>query len=89
MRIDEFDSFEVNEAFASIPLAWLKASGADPERLNRHGGSIALGHPLGATGTKLASTLINTLRLRSQRWGLQVMCEGGGLANVTVFENLQ
>lgn len=89
MSIDHLDSYEINEAFASIPLAWLQATGADPAKLNPRGGSIALGHPLGATGTKLLSTLLYTLSARKQRWGLQVMCEGGGLANVTIVESLR
>jgi len=88
MTIDQIDLFEVNEAFATVPLAWLKATGADPDRLNIHGGAIALGHPLGASGTKLAATLIHALRDRGKRFGLQTMCEGGGLANVTIFERL-
>lgn len=86
--IDDFDAFEVNEAFASIPLAWLKATGADPERMNSHGGAIALGHPLGATGAKLMTTLIYGLKRRGGRYGLQTMCEGGGMANVTIIERL-
>lgn len=88
MRLDEIDLFEVNEAFASVPLAWLKHTGADPEKMNVFGGAIALGHPLGATGTKLMTTLIHGLRARGQRYGLQVMCEGGGIANVTILEAL-
>src|SRR3546814_3745936 len=75
MRIDDFDLYEINEAFASIPLAWLRATGADPDRLNVNGGAIALGHPLGASGTKLMSTLIYALKARGGRYGLQVMCE--------------
>jgi acetyl-CoA C-acetyltransferase len=88
MRIDDFDLYEVNEAFASIPLAWLRATGADPDRLNVNGGAISLGHPLGASGTKLMSTLIYALKARGGRYGLQVMCEGGGLANLTIIESL-
>ena len=88
MTLDQIDLFEVNEAFAPIPLAWLKALGADPAKLNVNGGAIALGHPLGATGTKLAATLIHALRKRGLRYGLQAMCEGGGIANVTIFEAL-
>jgi acetyl-CoA C-acetyltransferase len=88
MNIDDIDLFEVNEAFASIPLAWLQATGADPERLNVNGGAIALGHPLGGTGTKLMCTLVHALGARGKRWGLQTMCEGGGLANVTIIERL-
>jgi acetyl-CoA C-acetyltransferase len=88
MRIGDFGLYEVNEAFASIPLAWLNATGADPERLNVNGGAIALGHPLGASGTKLMTTLVHALRARGGRYGLQVMCEGGGLANLTIVERL-
>ncbi|MEZ5649077.1 MAG: acetyl-CoA C-acetyltransferase [Burkholderiaceae bacterium] len=88
MTIDDIDLFEVNEAFAPVPLAWLKSTGADPDRLNVNGGAIALGHPLGASGTKLATTLIHALGRRNKRFGLQTMCEGGGLANVTIFERL-
>ena len=88
MNIDDIDLFEVNEAFASIPLAWLKATGADPKKLNVHGGAIALGHPLGASGTKLMATLVHTLQQRGKRYGLQTMCEGGGMANVTIIERL-
>ncbi len=82
----DIDLYEVNEAFAAIPLAWLKATGADPSRLNVNGGAIALGHPLGASGTKLTATLIHALRARGARYGLQTMCEGGGIANATIFE---
>ena len=88
MKIDEIDLYEVNEAFAPVPMAWLKTSGADPERLNVNGGAIALGHPLGASGTKLMTTLINALKARNKRYGLQTMCEGGGVANVTIIEAL-
>ena len=88
LRIDDIGLFEVNEAFAPVPLAWLAATGADPARLNVNGGAIALGHPLGATGTKLMTTLVHALGARKQRYGLQTMCEGGGMANVTVVERL-
>jgi acetyl-CoA C-acetyltransferase len=88
MKLDDIDLFEVNEAFASIPMAWLKALGADPTRLNVNGGAIALGHPLGASGTKLMATLIHGLKARGGRYGLQTMCEGGGIANVTIVERL-
>jgi acetyl-CoA C-acetyltransferase len=88
MKIDDIDLFEVNEAFASVPLAWLKATGADRERLNVNGGAIALGHPLGGSGAKLMTTLIHALHKRGKRYGLQTMCEGGGLANVTIVERL-
>jgi acetyl-CoA C-acetyltransferase len=88
MKIDDIDLFEVNEAFASVPAAWLKMTGADPARLNVHGGAIALGHPLGGSGTKLMATLVHALRTHKKRYGLQTMCEGGGLANVTIVERL-
>ena len=88
MKIDDIDLFEVNEAFASVPLAWLKHTGADPARLNVHGGAIALGHPLGGSGTKLMTTLVHALATHGKRYGLQTMCEGGGLANVTIVERL-
>lgn len=88
MKIDDVDLYEVNEAFAPVPLAWLQATGADPDRLNVHGGAIALGHPLGASGTKLMATLVYALKKRNKRYGLQTMCEGGGLANVTIIERL-
>ncbi|MDQ3144023.1 MAG: acetyl-CoA C-acetyltransferase [Pseudomonadota bacterium] len=86
--LDEIDLFEVNEAFAPVPLAWLGEIGADPARLNVNGGAIALGHPLGASGTKLMATLVHALRARGGRFGLQTMCEGGGIANVTIVEAL-
>ena len=88
MKIDDIDLYEVNEAFASIPTAWLQHVGADPEKINVNGGAIALGHPLGASGTKLMTTLVHALGARGKRWGLQTMCEGGGLANVTIIERL-
>ncbi|RYD67400.1 MAG: acetyl-CoA C-acyltransferase [Sphingomonadales bacterium] len=88
MRIDDIDLYEVNEAFAPVPLAWLRATGADPARLNVNGGAIALGHPLGASGTKLMATLVHALRARGKRYGLQTMCEAGGVANVTIVEAL-
>jgi acetyl-CoA C-acetyltransferase len=88
MKIDDIDLFEVNEAFAPVPIAWLRHSGADPARLNVNGGAIALGHPLGGTGAKLMTTLVHALRDRGKRYGLQTMCEGGGLANVTIVERL-
>jgi acetyl-CoA C-acetyltransferase len=88
MSIADIDLYEVNEAFAPVPLAWLREIGADPERLNVNGGAIALGHPLGASGTKLMTTLIHALKARGERYGLQTMCEGGGLANVTIVEAL-
>ncbi|MEI7443738.1 MAG: acetyl-CoA C-acetyltransferase [Burkholderiales bacterium] len=88
MKIDDIDLFEVNEAFASVPLAWLKATGADPERMNVNGGAISLGHPLGGSGAKLMTTLVHALHARGKRYGLQTMCEGGGQANVTILERL-
>jgi len=88
MTIDDIDLYEVNEAFASVPLAWLKEIGADPAKLNVNGGAIALGHPLGASGTKLMATMVHALRARGLRYGLQTMCEGGGIANVTIVEAL-
>jgi acetyl-CoA C-acetyltransferase len=88
LTVDDVDAFEVNEAFAPVPLAWLQTTGADPAKLNVHGGAIALGHPLGSSGTKLMTTLLHALRRRGGRYGLQTMCEGGGLANVTIVERL-
>lgn len=88
LSIDDIDLFEVNEAFASVPVAWLQVTGADPDRLNVHGGAISLGHPLGGSGAKLMTTLVHALKARGKRYGLQTMCEGGGLANVTVIEAL-
>lgn len=88
LNINDIDLFEVNEAFAPVPLAWLDVTGADPERLNVNGGAIALGHPLGASGTKLMTTLVHALHDRGGRYGLQTMCEGGGMANVTIIERL-
>jgi acetyl-CoA C-acetyltransferase len=87
-KLEEIDLYEVNEAFAPVPLAWLKEIDADPERLNVNGGAIALGHPLGASGTKLMATLVHALHARGKRFGLQTMCEGGGIANVTIVEAL-
>ena len=88
LKIGDIDAFEVNEAFASVPVAWLQATGADPDRLNVHGGAISLGHPLGGSGSKLMATLLNVLIDRKGKYGLQTMCEGGGLANVTIIERL-
>ena len=88
MHIGDIDLFEVNEAFAPIPLAWLRGVDADPAKMNVNGGGIALGHPLGATGAKLMATLVHALRARGKRYGLQTMCEGGGMANVTIVEAL-
>lgn len=88
MKIDDIDLYEVNEAFASVPMAWLKHTGADAARLNVNGGAIALGHPLGGSGAKLMTTLVHALHARGKRYGLQTMCEGGGQANVTIVERL-
>ncbi len=88
MAISDIDLFEVNEAFASVPVAWLQATGADPARLNVNGGAIALGHPLGGSGAKLMTTLLHSLMASGGRYGLQTMCEGGGMANVTIIERL-
>lgn len=86
LSLNDIDLFEVNEAFASVPLAWLKVLDVDPEKVNKYGGAIALGHPLGASGTKLMSTLLHGLQREGKRYGLQTMCEGGGMANVTIIE---
>jgi acetyl-CoA acyltransferase len=88
LSIEDLDIYEVNEAFAPVPLAWAAEVGADPEKLNPRGGAIALGHPLGASGTKLLATLVNQLEATGGRYGLQTMCEGGGMANATIIERL-
>ncbi len=88
IKIEDIDLYEVNEAFAPVPLAWLQHIGADPARLNVNGGAIALGHPLGGSGAKLMTTLVHALKARGKRYGLQTMCEGGGLTNVTIVEAL-
>ncbi|RBL84556.1 steroid 3-ketoacyl-CoA thiolase, partial [Streptomyces cavourensis] len=88
MSLRDIDLVEINEAFAPVVLAWLKETGADPERVNVNGGAIALGHPLGATGAKLMTTLLHELERTGGRYGLQTMCEGGGQANVTIVERL-
>jgi acetyl-CoA acyltransferase len=88
MSIDDIDLFEVNEAFASVVLAWAKETGADLNKVNVNGGAIALGHPLGCSGTKLMATLLNELERTGGRYGMQVMCEGGGLANATIIERI-
>ncbi|PBC64400.1 acetyl-CoA acetyltransferase [Streptomyces sp. Tue6028] len=88
MSLDEIDLVEINEAFAPVVLAWLKETGADPDKVNVNGGAIALGHPLGATGAKLMTTLLHELERTGGRFGLQTMCEGGGQANVTIVERL-
>ena len=88
LSVDEIGAFEVNEAFASVPLAWLKDIGADEKSLNPNGGAIALGHPLGGSGARLMTTLVNHMRDNGIRYGLQTMCEGGGMANATILELL-
>ena len=88
MTLDDIDLIEINEAFASVVLAWQKETGADLAKVNVNGGAIALGHPLGATGTRLMTTLLNELERTGGRYGLQTMCEGGGQANVTIIERL-
>ncbi len=88
MKKEDFDLVEINEAFASVVLAWQKETGWDLDKVNVNGGAIALGHPIGATGTRLMTTLLNELERSGGRWGLQTMCEGGGQANVTILERL-
>ena len=88
MTLDQIDLVEINEAFASVVIAWQKELGADMSRINVNGGAIALGHPLGATGSKLMTTLLHELERTGGRYGLQTMCEGGGQANVTIIERL-
>lgn len=88
MKLEDIDLIEVNEAFAPVPIAWLKEIGYPHEKLNVNGGAIALGHPIGATGTKLMTTLLHELERTGGRYGLQTMCEGGGQANVTIIERL-
>jgi len=88
MSIDDFDVIEVNEAFAPVVLAWQKETGADMSKVNVNGGAIALGHPLGCSGTKLMATLLNELERTGGRWGFQTMCEGGGMANATIIERI-
>ncbi|MEU3277537.1 thiolase family protein [Streptomyces antibioticus] len=88
LRLDDIDLFEVNEAFSSVVLAWRQETGADLAKVNVHGGAIALGHPLGASGTRLTTTLVHALRERGGRYGLQTMCEAGGLANAMVVETV-
>ncbi len=88
LSIGDIDLYEVNEAFAPVPLAWLKHVGADADKINVHGGAIALGHPLGASGTKLMATMLNALEQREGKYALQTMCEGGGQANVTIIERM-
>jgi acetyl-CoA acyltransferase len=88
LGLGDIDAYEVNEAFASVPLAWAREFGADPERLNPRGGAIALGHALGSSGTRLLVTLLHHLEDTGGRWGLQTMCEAGGMANGTIIERL-
>ncbi|HEY2167004.1 MAG TPA: steroid 3-ketoacyl-CoA thiolase, partial [Jatrophihabitantaceae bacterium] len=88
LSIDDIDAYEVNEAFAPVPLAWLNDLAADPARLNPRGGAIALGHALGASGGRLLVTMLNHLEATGGRYGLQTMCEGGGMANATIIERL-
>ncbi|WP_404331037.1 thiolase family protein [Mesobacillus maritimus] len=89
LTVDDIDVFEVNEAFASVPMAWLKEIGADPEKLNPNGGAIALGHPLGASGARLMVTMMHELERAGGRYGLQTMCEGHGMANATIIERIR
>jgi acetyl-CoA C-acetyltransferase len=88
MRLDDIDLVEINEAFASVVLAWQRELDADLSRVNVNGGAIALGHPLGRTGARLMASLLHELERRGGRYGLQTMCEGGGQANVTIIERL-
>jgi acetyl-CoA acyltransferase len=88
LTVDDIDAYEVNEAFASVPLAWLADIGADPDKLNQRGGAIALGHALGASGARLLTTMLGVLESTGGRYGLQTMCEGGGMANATIIERL-
>jgi acetyl-CoA acyltransferase len=88
LSIGDIGAFEVNEAFAPVPLAWLKETGADPELLNPNGGAIAIGHPLGGSGARIMTQLIHHMRDTGTRYGLQTMCEGGGMANATILELL-
>jgi acetyl-CoA acetyltransferase family protein len=88
MTLDQIDHYEVNEAFASVPLAWQRHFDADPERLNPSGGAIALGHPLGASGARLLTTMLGALEESGGRYGLQTMCEAGGMANALLVERL-
>lgn len=88
LRLDDIDAFEVNEAFSPVVLAWLAETGADPARTNVHGGALAIGHPLGASGARLTTTLLSVLERTGGRYGLQVMCEAGGTANATIIERI-
>lgn len=89
LRMEQIGLYEVNEAFAPVPVSWMKALGADPKKLNVNGGAIALGHPLGSTGVKITTTLINEMERRKERYGLVAICEGGGTSNATIFELCQ
>ena len=86
LSIDDIGTFEINEAFASVPMAWLAETGADPARLNPNGGAIAIGHPLGGSGARLMTQMVHHMRDEEIRYGLQSMCEGGGMANATILE---
>ena len=88
LGMNDIDAFEVNEAFASVVLAWLADIGADPAKVNINGGATAVGHPLGASGARLMATLLSVLEQADGRWGLQTMCEAGGLANATIIERI-
>jgi acetyl-CoA acetyltransferase len=88
LAIDDIDHYEVNEAFASVPLAWQAAFDVNPDKLNPRGGAIALGHPLGASGCRLMTTMLTALEDTGGRYGLQTMCEAGGMANATIIERL-
>jgi acetyl-CoA acetyltransferase len=88
LSIDDIDTFEVNEAFVSVVMAWLAETGVEHERVNPSGGAVALGHPLGATGAKLVTTLVHRLRREGQRYGMVTVCEGGGMANATIIERV-
>jgi acetyl-CoA acyltransferase len=89
LSIDDIGVFEINEAFASVPLAWLAETGADPAKLNPNGGAIALGHPIGCSGARLMTTMVHHMRANGIRYGLQSMCEGGGMANATIIELME
>ena len=88
VKFEDVDLFEINEAFASVVLAWQKETGADLDKVNVNGGAVALGHPLGCSGAKLMTTLVNELERSDGRYGFQAMCEGGGLANGTLIERV-
>jgi len=88
LTLADIDLVEINEAFASVPMAWLAETGYPHDQINVNGGAISLGHPLGATGTKLMTTLLHEMERRQVRYGLQTMCEGGGQANVTILERM-